>query len=207
MESLAYIYGRIVMIPLLRKREKKIRTFKNIPILLALLFTIIILSLSLISCQEKPRTVKSQLTEIGFKILEKKERIEFVRKKLLSMEMKGRVEKHLSDDTLHIIQSVINDLSIITILLGYEAESIIALPHIMDEYRSRFSELRVTKVRVAIEQIRTSQKYLSWAYRGSPYKLTLRSVGNPTINIQTALELLEQVQLLITPKSKKQSGK
>ncbi len=186
------------------KREQ-LRTFKNIPILLALLPTIVILSLSLFSCQEKPRTVKSELTEIGIKILEKNKRIEFVRKKLLTLEMKGRIDKRLSDDTLYIIQSVINDLSIITILLEYEAESIMALPHIMDKYRSRFSTLRITKVPAAIEQIRTRQKYLSWAYGESPHKSTLRSMGNPTINIQTALELLQQAQLLITPKNKIQS--
>jgi len=174
---------------------------------LALLFAIVILSLSSFSCQEKPRTVKSQLTEIGIKILERKEKIEFVKQKLLTMEMKGRIEKHLSDDTLHIIQSVINELSIITILLGYEAESIMAFPHIMDEYRSRFSTLRITKMLAAIEQIRTGQKYLSWAYGESPYKSILRSVGNPTMNIQTAVELLEQAQLLMTPKNKRQSRK
>ncbi len=191
----------------IRKRAKKIRPFKNIPILLVLLSLVIILSLSLFSCQEKPPTIKSQLTEIGVKISDKNKRLEFVRKKLLTLEMKGSIDKRLPDDSLQVIQNVINDLSIITILLGYEADSIMALPHIMDEYRPRFSALRITKVPAAIEIIRTRQKYLSWAYGGSPYKSTLRSMGNPTANIQTAIELLQQTQLLITPKNKIQSRK
>jgi len=180
---------------------------KYIRSLLTLLFVITILSFSLFSCQEKQPDIESQLTETTTDLLELNKQIEFVRQKLLTMEIEGRVKESLSNEMLHIIESVVDDLSVITILLDYEAQFIMTMPHITDKYKPRFANLRAMKISAATEQIKTCQKYLSWIYGGSPYKSTLRSVGNPTVNIQTSLELLEKAHALLVLKSAKQTQK
>lgn len=88
--------------------------------------------------ETKPELVKSELSEIGANIFVIKEEVKLIWVKLITIESEGRMKSHFNDELLDVIEGVNRNLSEIMTLLDHEAESIIAIPHIMERYRSFF---------------------------------------------------------------------
>ena len=69
-----------------------------------------------------------------------------------------------------------------------------------------FAKHRIEKINYAKEQIKISQRYLSYIYGESEFKLTLWAVGDPRKKIEEALKLLDKSIVILQGIKDKESN-
>ena len=151
------------------------------------------------SKSDVPYFIKSNLTEVGFEILIKKEELKSIWMKLAIMTMKGRGRSNLDDSLFDDIKSAEEALKNILDLLANEGDAILTVPHIMKKYKSIFSKLRIERISGTKKIIQTQQDYLNYIYGESENKTTLQAEGDPRKIIQLALELLDKSISILQP--------
>ncbi len=151
------------------------------------------------SKSDVPDLIKSNLTEVGFGILIKKEELKSIWMKLAIMTMKGRGRSNLDDSLFDDIKSAEEALKNILDLLANEGDAIITVPHIMKKYKSIFSKLRIERINSTKKIIQTQQAYLNYIYGESENKTNLQAEGDPRKIIQSALKLLDKSISILQP--------
>jgi len=173
-----------------------------------LLFSLIIVSLisnsTLSFSQTPPDLIKSDLTELGVKIIVIKEQLKQIWMKLIAVEIEGKFKSNHDENFVDALESVNQNLQEIIALLGHESESIITIPHIMEKYKPFFSKIRIENINNTKGVINNSLNYLNYIYSKSEYKASLTALGDPRKDILSALELLDKcISILQQIKEKK----
>jgi hypothetical protein len=146
-----------------------------------------------------PNLIKSDLTELGVKIVVNKEKLRQIWSKFIIIECEGKAKLNHDEKFLDVIETVNDNLAEIVSLLDHESESIITIPHIMERYKSFFSNLRIESINHTKKLINTSFESLNYIYSESEYKGTLSTIGDPRKDILSALELLDKSILILQP--------
>lgn len=174
-----------------------ILTSKYLLLLLVLVSIIFTVDPSFSETEKKPDLIKSDLTKLGAEIMVSKLQLKRIWTKLLIIESEGRVKSHFQTEFQDLIEGVNSNLSEIITLLGYESESIITIPHIMEKYKSFFAKLRIENINHTKKLINIDLNWLNYVYSESEYKTTLSAIGDPRKYINSALDLFDKSILIL----------